>query len=59
MQEGLAMGTLSLTCLWETQDMYTAHNGSHQHIVTSEYTGTESGFQGKPAESIIYVIRCY
>ena len=59
MQEGLAMGTLSLICLWETQHMYTVHTGSPQHTVTPEYTGIESGFQEKPAESSIYVIRCY
>lgn len=28
-------------------------------LVTPEYTGIESGFQEKPAESSIYVIRCY
>ena len=38
--------------------VHSVHWG-HQHIVTSEDTGTESGFQGKPAESTIYVIRCY
>lgn len=53
MHEGLATGTLSLTCQWETQDMYTVDTGSHQHVVTSEYKGIEYGFQGKPAESSI------
>ena len=56
---GLATGTLSLTRLWETQGMCTAPTGSHQHTVTPEHTGTESGFQGKPAESTTYVTRCY
>lgn len=50
--------TLSLTCLWETPDMYTVYNGSQRRIMTPEHTGLESIFQQKPAESVVYVIRC-
>lgn len=38
--------------------MYTVYN-VRQHSVTPEHSGTESVSQGKPAESVIYVIRCY
>lgn len=56
-KEGLAMGTMSLKCLRETQNMYTVCS-VHQHTVTPEHPETESVSQGKPAESVPYVIRC-
>lgn len=53
------MGTLSLTYPWEIQDMYTVRPGSHEHIMTLEYTGIESFFPRKPAQSATDVARCY
>lgn len=56
--KGSSPGTLSLTCLWETQDIDMVCTGNHAHT-TPEHTRTESIFQGKPAESVVYIIRCY